>query len=614
MGKELDTFRNYDAHTSEFGNTSRFVQKALQVATLAHEGQIRKSGEPYIIHPISVERILNLEWKIENEEMRAAALLHDVLEDTSTSLEEITNKFGIKVADLVSSQTNLEASTAGISTEEWNNIKDRENERKILAKSFLDPKVGVCKLADRLHNMRTLDAMSPKKQREIADETLRVYAPLAEALGMWLVKNELEDLSFYYLDTDFYSKVKREIDTDKRLSEQSMGFWESRLKMFLNEKNIDGEIQVKKTGYWSLLKKRRGQSVHGESSLSDFSDINDVVSYRLSLEREEDCYRTLGLVHKELGHLIDFDRDDIFMFANSRDNGYQALQTTLGTKDGDIEVAIMTKKMEEFNNWGVVSLIRSDEKDLSSYKLKLVFTPTEDVKFLKPEATGIDFAYKISENLGADASELLIDGKIFPITTVIPNASLVEVVAAKETRISPDKEFLNYSLPETRRVIDRQLIVSENQVTIADAKEFLNNVLMHKRGLLKFDDLDRSVKRHILNRFGVTDFDDLCLKYAGHNIDRLTEKIDEILESMGINKSDKNICTVSVGGVDTPGVLAEISSWILEYKGNIKKVVHETEANHYELRLVIEGIGLVGERFVKEKLENDKRFESWIIV
>ena len=292
MGKELDTFRNYDAHTSEFGNTSRFVQKALQVATLAHEGQIRKSGEPYIIHPISVERILNLEWKIENEEMRAAALLHDVLEDTSTSLEEITNKFGIKVADLVSSQTNLEASTAGISTEEWNNIKDRENERKILAKSFLDPKVGVCKLADRLHNMRTLDAMSPKKQREIADETLRVYAPLAEALGMWLVKNELEDLSFYYLDTDFYSKVKREIDTDKRLSEQSMGFWESRLKMFLNEKNIDGEIQVKKTGYWSLLKKRRGQSVHGESSLSDFSDINDVVSYRLSLEREEDCYRT----------------------------------------------------------------------------------------------------------------------------------------------------------------------------------------------------------------------------------------------------------------------------------------------------------------------------------
>ena len=302
------------------------------------------------------------------------------------------------------------------------------------------------------------------------------------------------------------------------------------------------------------------------------------------------------------------------MFANSRDNGYQALQTTLGTKDGDIEVAIMTKKMEEFNNWGVVSLIRSDEKDLSSYKLKLVFTPTEDVKFLKPEATGIDFAYKISENLGADASELLIDGKIFPITTVIPNASLVEVVAAKETRISPDKEFLNYSLPETRRVIDRQLIVSENQVTIADAKEFLNNVLMHKRGLLKFDDLDRSVKRHILNRFGVTDFDDLCLKYAGHNIDRLTEKIDEILESMGINKSDKNICTVSVGGVDTPGVLAEISSWILEYKGNIKKVVHETEANHYELRLVIEGIGLVGERFVKEKLENDKRFESWIIV
>jgi guanosine-3',5'-bis(diphosphate) 3'-pyrophosphohydrolase len=600
------------AHKNE---TPEIIIRALKVATIAHKDQYRKSGEPYITHPIAVEKILSEEWGIKNEEMRAAALLHDAIEDSNLKVGEITNTFGQKIAYLVSSQTNLDASTAGASSEEWKKIKDRENQRKILARSFLDPKVGVGKLADRLHNMRTLDPMPPEKQQYTSDETRRVYAPLAEALGMWLVKNELEDLSFYYLDPEFYLKIKCEIDSDQRLSEESIGFWKSRLKLLLDENSIDGEVQAKKNGYWSIVNKRRRQSVFKESSFSGFSDINDVVSYRLILEKEEDCYQVLGLIHKEFGDQIDFERDDVFMHANKRDNGYQALQTTLSTDYGDIEIAMMTREMEEFNNWGVVSLIRRGEENLNDYRLKLVFTPSEDVKFLKPQATGIDFAYQISESLGADAEEVLIDGERHSIATVIPNATVVEVIPTKDTRLAPPRDFLKYCLPETQRMIDKQLIISENQKTISDTKIYLNNILLRKRGLLEFEDLDKGIKRQILNRFGVTDFDSLFLKYAeNQSIDRLASKVDEMLCKLGLDKEQSGLSTILIEGIDTPGVIAEVSSWIMERQGNIKRISHESDGQRYEVRLVVEGIGLSGEEYMAERLKNDKRFDKWIVV
>ena len=600
---------------SETEYSSPRLQKAYEMANKAHDGQKRKSREPYITHPVAVEKIIHEEWGIENENMRIAALLHDTVEDTDLTLNEIREVFGDEVAYLVFAETNLEASTVGVSPEKWEIIKDRENQRKILAQNFLDPRVGVEKLADRLHNMRTLGSLPEDKRKQIAEETLKVFAPLAEALGAWIVKTELEDLSFAHLNSVYYKKVEKEIDSDLRLNDYATGYWVSKLQSMLDEEGIEGKVEDKKNGYWSLVTKRRKASVRKESSLSDFDDINDVVSYRVIVKDEDNCYPVLGMVHKQLGADIDFRREDIFMWANKRDNGYQALQTTLETGSGSIEIAIVTSEMEEFNNWGVISKIREGEEDLSEYKLKLVFTPTGVVKFMKPGATGVDFAYLISSSLGPDAKALRIDGDIKPISTIIPNATVVEVITTEDTRIAPDKQLLEFALPETRRIIDSQLIIEENQKIILESRAFLSEEILSKRGLLDLDDLDKNLRKQILNRFGVTDVDSLCLRIAeSQNESEFLRKIEERLNELEIDKKNMGLSTVRVKGFDEPGVLVELSSWITEKKGNVIKVSHDTEGDRYELRLVVTGMNKKGEDFIRKRLEKDVRFDSWMVV
>jgi GTP pyrophosphokinase len=616
MNSERETSDEFRAGISKEKYSSAKLQRAYELAKKAHEGQKRKSGEPYINHPVAVEKIIHEEWGIEDETIRIVALLHDTVEDTDLTLDEIRNEFGEEVATLVFAETNLEVSTSGFSEEKWKEIKDRENQRKILAGSYLDARVGVNKTADRLHNMRTLDSMSLQKRKQISQETLDVYAPLAEGLGMWIVKIQLEDLAFKHLHPEHYQSVKAEIDSDQRLTEYSTGYWKSMLQYLMDEENVTGEVNVKKDGYWSIVEKRRKASVLRESSITGFSDINDVISYRIALENENDCYKMLGVVHKQLGEIINFDRDDVFMWANKRDNGYQALQTTLETKgEGSIEIAIMTKDMEEFNNWGAVSLLREGVSDLNEYKLKLVFTPTGDMKFLKPQATGVDFAYKISESLGADASEMVVDGVRYPITAIIPNATVVEIITSEETRIAPVQEVLQYSLPETKRLIDKQLIIAKNQEKIVDARKDLSTDVLSKRGLLDLSDLDTSLRKKVLNRFGVIDTDSLCLKLAeSSNRNEYVSKINKRLDELGVVKENMNLSTVQVTGEDKPGILVELSTWISENNGNVVKVTHETEGNRFELRLVVKGISQRGEGFIREKLEKDSRFDTWIVV
>jgi (p)ppGpp synthase/HD superfamily hydrolase len=340
------------------------MRAAYDLAVKSHEGQYRNSGEPYINHCVEVFKILRDEWKIEDEDYLIAALLHDTVEDTNITLQKIKTEFGDQVTEFVDGVTKLQTKN------------DIETLKKVLNKTYLNPGVAIIKLADRLHNMRTLEFMKPEKQIEKASETLDVYTKLAESLGMWEVKTELEDLCFKYLEPEKYKQTLLELKSDSRLSTDFVGHMKSRIEQLLIENKIDSEVETRKSGSWILIKKQEKMALTGKSSPNTFKDINDVISFRVKTNSVNDCYRVLEKVHNEFGEMIDYDRFDEFIGANKRINGYQALQTTVNSNQGPIEIAIMTKEMEEFNNRGIINLI-NEGKDLKNYVLKLVLLPLE---------------------------------------------------------------------------------------------------------------------------------------------------------------------------------------------------------------------------------------------
>jgi len=358
----------------------------------------RKSGEPYITHPLEVFKILRDEWGIKNENCLIAALLHDIVEDTNVSFKQIQLEFGDEVASLVEGVTKLETNS------------DHETLKKVLNKSNIDPRVALIKLADRLHNMRTLDSMPLEKQKRKAKETLDVYTKLAESLGMWVVKTELEDLSFKYSDRDGWEKMSLIIKDDPRLSPDFSCYLKSRIEQTLSGKKIEGEVETRNNGVWSLKKKQEKMALEGKGSPDDLNDINDVVSFRVKVKTLDDCYQVLKEIHQDFGGMVDHDRFDEFIGDNKQVNGYEAIQTTIDFPNaGSVEIAIMTEEMEQFNNWGVISLINK-QKDLQDYVLKLVFTPSRSVRFLPRNATGVDFAMSISPRVLIEANSIYVDG------------------------------------------------------------------------------------------------------------------------------------------------------------------------------------------------------------
>lgn len=605
MGRErlplISPDTSYVSRPDEFISRTRKIADSLAVAVQGHEGQRRLSGEPYVHHCISVASILE-SWGIKDENLISAALLHDVIEDSTVTLQEIAARFGKETAELVNGVSKFRSETG--------EYDDRETLKKVLIKSYIDPRVAILKLADRLHNMLTLDAMPRGGQVAKARETLDVYAELAESLGIWVVKTQLEDLAFKYVSPESFEMIKKELDSDSRMDPRFIHHWRSNLQRLLEEKEIKGGVEVRRGGYWSLAKKRERSALQGKSLPTSFADINDVISFRVRLEDINDCYRFIGNVHERFGDSVDFERYDEFIGANKRENGYQALQTTLNLSQGALEIAAMAEQMEEFNNWGVVSLVGQDETELNEYILKLVFTPIGEVRFLPREATGIDFAYSINERLGAEADYILVDGEKKPLTFTVPNASVVEVVLAKEVRRAPDPKLLRYCLPSTKRVIKEQLIQREKDRFTGQGKRALEEVLA-KRGLLDLADLGEPLPG-LIYRFGCQTVDDLYFKVGRGYLDK--GKVSEWFESEGITKKTLGWSSIRVEGLDKPGILDDLASWIRENGGNIVNIGLRMISRHYELRLVIEKLTFEAEEAIGAKLSGDERFESWRIV
>jgi (p)ppGpp synthase/HD superfamily hydrolase len=573
------------------------VASAYKLAQNSHEGQFRQSGEPYFTHCVEVFKILKDEWNITDENYLIAALLHDTVEDTEITLEQIKLEFGDEVADLVSGVTKLQTSS------------DHETLKKVLDKTYINPGVAILKLADRLHNMRTLEFMNPEKQIEKSKETLDIYTRLAESLGMWNVKTELEDLCFKYLDFENWQKTSIDLENDPRLSPDFSCYLKSRIEQILGDNNIDGQIETRKSGCWILKDKQGKMALKGKGSPDNFKDINDLISFRVQLNTKGDCRIVLGKIEDDFGEMVDQERYDNF-FVKKRVNGYQALQTTIDFPQGPIEIALMTKEMEEFNNWGVVSLIKNN-KDLKDYVLKLVFTPTGSVRFLPKKAIGADFAATINPQLLADARSICVDGVEKPLSTVIPNASVVRVNIG-ESRRAPLKGIEDYAaLPQTRRLIKEQRILEKKDILIKQGKEILESVLI-SRGLLVLTDQDNSINP-ILFKFGCQGINDLYFMVGNGSIKN--ELISKELDIANITKEKLKLTSIRLKGLDQPRILVDVVSKISDINKNIVNVYQEHDnKDEFNIRIVVKEMTKDEEDVIRKFLEDDSRFREKLVV
>ena len=471
----IEKYQTYDALVANILRSGKdydmaAIEKAYLFANKAHAGQKRKSGEPYIVHPISVADIL-VSLGMDTDSV-VAALLHDVVEDTPVTLEDIQKNFGSTTAQIIDGLTKL--SKLGFNTEEEHQA---ENVRRMLIATNKDIRVLIIKLADRLNNMRTLSAMYPQKQRNIARETMEIYAPLAHRMGIRQVKEELEDLSLRYLDPIGYKQIC-----------DSLSAQQSNREAFLE--SIKEELRQKLLPYIpNVIMSGRVKSVNGIYHKmimqgKNFEDIYDIYAVRVIVDTVEECYSALGVVHTTYTPLPNRFKDYITM---PKSNGYMSLHTTVIRKSDNpnenavpFEVQIRTRDMHRTAEYGVaahwkyktgeaaeggkivfentVSWIRKmieDQMDSESADVITVikddimpdeiyvFTPKGDLKVLPAGATVIDFAYAIHSQVGHRMIGAKIDGRIVPLNTELQTGNVVEIQTTKEITNGPSRDWLN---------------------------------------------------------------------------------------------------------------------------------------------------------------------------
>lgn len=438
--------------------TCENIRKAYELADEAHKEQKRVNGDPYILHPLAVAEIL-ADMEIDTTTI-TASLLHDVVEDTEYMLEDIERIFGKEVAFLVDGVTKL--NRLDYRTKEDQQVNSM---RKMFLAMAKDIRVVVIKLADRLHNMRTLKYMRSEKQKRIAQETLEIYAPLAHRLGIFNIKWELEDLSFRYMEPDKYYDLVDQMKEKRKVREEIVNEAIDVLKKTLTESSISFEINGRPKHFYSIYKKMKKDN-------RDLSQIYDLYAIRVIVDTVQDCYGVLGIVHSLWKPLPYRFKDYIAM---PKPNNYQSLHTTvIGTRGQPVEIQIRTWDMHHIAEYGVAAHWRYkegrasqkatgfDEKmgwlrnllewqDTSNPQefvnaLKLdafsdevfVFTPRGDVIDLPQGAIPIDFAYRIHTDVGHQCVGAKVNGKIVPLDYALKNGDIVEVITSKTGKPSLD--------------------------------------------------------------------------------------------------------------------------------------------------------------------------------
>jgi guanosine-3',5'-bis(diphosphate) 3'-pyrophosphohydrolase len=447
---------------------------AIDFATEKHAGQKRKSGEPYIIHPLSVARTL-IEWDVDIDSV-LAGILHDTVEDTETKLEEIENLFGRDVAFLVDGVTKVSQARAGMRDLESYMPQTKDNLSKLLIAVSQDVRVIIIKLADRLHNMQTLKSMPRDKQQKIARESLEVFAPLADRLGMGRVRVELEELAFSYLDPKEYHRLDNVIKKRLGKSTRKLGAVRLEVERELKKQGVTFEINGRVKGIYSLHRKLKKVG-------SDIDDVYDLMALRVIVPDKETCYRVLGILHAMYQPMIARIKDYI---AVPKPNGYQSLHTTVITPSKQIvEFQIRTQDMHDWAERGLAASFHyHDQKGTKGYTHKksavhlpaelqwitqmqevatrmqggeeisheqlnidlfknriFVYSPKGDIYNLPEGALPLDFSYLVHSDIGKHSYSFRVNGKIHAFDKPLHNGDIIEVITRKLSQ--PRKDWLD---------------------------------------------------------------------------------------------------------------------------------------------------------------------------
>ena len=564
------------------------VEKAYRVAYDSHAGQMRKSGEPYIIHPLSVAIIL-AELELDKETI-AAGLLHDVLEDTVMSEQEMQEQFGKEVLLLVDGVTKLKNLHL---TDKVKNPKDKnadrlemqaENLRKMFLAMAKDIRVIMIKLADRLHNMRTLQHQSAEGQQRIARETQEIYCPIAQRLGISRIKIELDDLSLKYLNPEAYYDLVEKVAVRKDTREEYINSLVEMVREQIVEAGLEAEISGRAKHFFSIYKKMVNQD-------KTIDQIYDLFAIRVIVDSVKDCYAVLGIMHEKYIPLPGRFKDYIAM---PKPNMYQSLHTTLiGPSGTPFEIQIRTKDMhrtaeygiaahwkyKETNNGNATAMARSEEEKLSWLKQILewqqdmsdnrefmsllksdldlfsdavfCFTPSGDVKNLPTGSTPIDFAYSIHSAVGNKMVGARVNGKLVNIDYVIQNGDRVDIITSQNSR-GPSRDWLNIVKSSQAKTKINQWFRSQfKEENIIKGKELMLSYARAK-GIPFHEVYKPEYQEKVQRKYGFKNWDD-CLATVGHGglkegqvINRMYEEYKkdhtaqitdaDVLESIADNK------------------------------------------------------------------------------
>ena len=536
----IERIKSYNPSMDEAG-----IRYAFEVASLAHNGQSRKSGDPFLIHPLAVAEIL-CEMEFDSDSI-IVALLHDTIEDTPMSYGDISRQFGKEVADMVDGLTKL--NNLPFSSKEEEKL---ENLRKMFFAMTKDIRVIIIKLADRLHNMRTVAFLEEQKRRDMALETMEVYAPIAHRLGIDTIKNELEDLSLKYLDPVAYQEIIDNLDKNSRQRERFIEGVIAHMRERFDAAGMSPYIEGRVKHIYSIYRKMFGQH-------RGFNEIFDIYAIRVIVDDQTECYNVLGLIHDLYKPIPGRFKDYI---GTPKLNMYQSLHTTVIGREGTpFEVQIRTWEMHHINEFGIaahwkykdgnigqsslddkLAWIRqtletqqdSDPEDFfSSLKVDMfadevfVFTPKGDVIGLPTGATPIDFAYCIHSAIGNQMVGAKVNNRIVPIDSVLQNGDIVEVLTLKSSR-GPSRDWLNIAKTSEARNKIRQWFKKERrEENIAEGKEMLERE-MH-RNLIPSDALKDENIGPVLKKLSLPALEDFyaSIGYGGITLNRAINRIKD---------------------------------------------------------------------------------------
>src|SRR3954469_3416596 len=526
----LDKVRTYSPDAD-----LELLRKAYVFSALEHKGQIRHSGEPYLVHPLEVADIL-ADMKFDAVCI-AAGLLHDVVEDTLTTPQKIQELFGPEIAHVVEGVTKIGAIPFSSSEE-----RQAENFRKMLLAMVDDIRVILVKLADRLHNMRTLGHLPEERRIKIAQETLDIYAPIANRLGMSKVKNELEELSFKYLEPKAYDSLLAKVEARRKTAEASIDELAATLRAKLDEAQIpvikvDGRIKR----LYSIHLKLKKQKV-------DLERVYDFVALRVITQSVKDCYAALGIIHQTWSPVPGRIKDFIAM---PRPNGYQSLHTSVVSEHGfPFEVQIRTEEMhvraeegiaahwkykegrvgdhrdERYFQWmrqllEVQQEVRDPQEFLQNLKIDLypeevyIFTPKGEVRSLQRGATPVDFAYMIHTDVGNQCVGARVNGKMVPLPPRLQNGDIVEIITQAGHR--PSRDWLTFAVSSRARSKIKHILQGEERTRSIELGRRL---------------FEKEARRFDLNPKTVLESDELVKFAAEYG----AQKTDELLAHIGYGK------------------------------------------------------------------------------